>query len=119
MAKRFVYLPMTSKPYVKAVWGEFHWEAGMAISQRAKSSANLHKAIQDSGIAETLLECSRAGDTELGEKLSAFNLPYYTEDARTVETAYQASKVFEKEGEEYEMGYLAMKDSMTAKKTLN
>lgn len=93
MAKRFVYLPVASYPYVKSVWGSFKWESGMALSQRKKSSVNLHNAIKNSGFASNILECSRAGDVELGYQLSAFNLPYYEDETIMVENIYQGSQV--------------------------
>ena len=67
----------------------------MSLAQKKRSSANLHAAIKQSGLATNILECSRAGNCDLGVQLSAFNLPYYEDNNMSVETVYQGSKVFQ------------------------
>lgn len=115
MAMRFLYKPITIKPYVELKIVEFEWEAGMSMAQKIRSASNMYQAISDLALADNIMECSRAGETELGISLSAFNLPYYTEDATTVETAYQSSKVFQKNNIRYTVSFLAKGTSMDAK----
>lgn len=82
---------------------EFPWHAGLAPSQKEKSVTELHaEAIKAIGLhREGILEVSRRSTSPLGERLSAFNLSFKTRKKQLtycVESAYQASKVFEKGG---------------------
>lgn len=99
---------------------EFQWEPGMALSQRKKSGANMCMQIEYHAGLRTL-DISRASQSDLGVKLSAFNLMYTGEvlgDAykmKTVECIYQGSKVFKNKGS---MKYLYNVTSMEAKQVI-
>ena len=79
---------------------EFEFHNGMAVSQKQKSINSLHKAAKDVGINH-ILEVSTKSEVELGNKLSAFNLKYFSNQMKksiTLEAAFQGSKVFENDG---------------------
>ena len=79
---------------------EFEFHNGMAISQKQKSIRSLHEAAKDAGV-ENILEVSTKSETELGNRLSAFNLSYFSNQMNkriSLEAAFQGSKVFEKDG---------------------
>ncbi|WP_415860200.1 DUF6977 family protein, partial [Salmonella enterica] len=75
----------------------FAWVPGLSTTQTLKSIRALHSAANVPGMAH-LLEISSKSENELGVKLSAFNLLIKTKKLAkefTVESAFQASKVFE------------------------
>jgi len=103
MATRPVFLPWERGPsYVRTYHIEFEWFPGMALKQAQRSVAALHSAaMNELPHVHRLLEVSTKSDCELGTKLSAFNLFITTvkhEQTFSVESAYQASKVFERGG---------------------
>lgn len=84
---------------VKSV--DFSWYAGMAKSRRQMSMRSLHNATRALHPDAGILEVSRMSDEPLGEQLSAFNLratQIPSEAEISVESAFQASKVFERGG---------------------
>ncbi|ELY3412228.1 hypothetical protein SMW93_001391 [Cronobacter sakazakii] len=98
MAVRPVFVP-TNVGSVLSVTKDvaFAWAPGMSKTQKQKSIRALHSAANDQGMAH-LLEISSKSENELGVKLSAFNLLIKTKKLAkefTVESAFQASKVFE------------------------
>ncbi|USD38555.1 hypothetical protein [Ferrimonas sp. SCSIO 43195] len=79
---------------------DFKWVAGMAVTQKQKSIRELHQTASTVGISP-VLEISSKSESELGQKLSAFNLTFTTKKHKqtyTVESAFQGSKVFENGG---------------------
>lgn len=87
-------------PFVKVVMVDFQWFPGMSKSQKQKSIDSLHSAIQEQNSVQVLEISSKSRD-ELGVKLSAFNLGFFTPKDQTfvsVESAFQGSKVFETTG---------------------
>ncbi|HTU66766.1 MAG TPA: hypothetical protein VMF52_12505 [Steroidobacteraceae bacterium] len=79
----------------------FQWHPGMAKSQSQKSIDSLHSAARMQFDLQRILEISSKSRDELGVCASAFNLQIKTvRNARefSVESAYQASKVFENGG---------------------
>ena len=89
MAKRpYYYVAKNQRVCEKDV--DFVWHSGLSASQKKKNVEELHKA---SGM--NLLEVSTKSNEPLGEKLSAFRLPYRDS---TVENYYQAGKIFENGG---------------------
>lgn len=103
MATRPVFVPWDQGPsYVRTYHIEFQWFPGMALKQAQKSVVALHSAaMKKLPKVHRLLEVSTKSDCELGTKLSAFNLSITTvkhERTFSVESAYQASKVFERGG---------------------
>lgn len=98
MARRPIFIPDSSSPYVEEKNIEFQWYPGFAKSQAQKSIKSLHQATERSGISP-ILEISGKSAEYLGVSLSAFNLPIRIENDRmSVECAYQGSKVFENGG---------------------
>lgn len=79
---------------------EFVYFNGLAPSQKRKSIASLHQEYVRQVPDANILEISSKSENELGVKLSAFNLMIKGKpgEAFSVESAYHASKVFEKGG---------------------
>jgi hypothetical protein len=98
MAKRPVFIVNESgENFVDVELIEFEWMPGMAISQRQKSIASLHRAIVSRTHSQPL-EISGKSLQENGVRLSAFNLAFeQPKDKKTVtvESAFQGSKYFE------------------------
>lgn len=117
MAKRPVYIPInTGNCFVETKFIDFEWFPGFSVSQKQKSIESLHeeskKIIKDINI----LEISSKSKDDLGVNLSAFNLLITTVKNNrkyTVESAFQASKVFDNGGPYVD---LLDKTSMEAKK---
>jgi len=98
MAERPIYVPDLNPPYVKAKWIQFVWNPGFSIQQKQKNVTALHWAAKRIKI-DPILEVSTKSESEIGRRLSAFNLTFtYLGSKYTVEAAFQASKVFEKGG---------------------
>lgn len=114
MATRPIFLPTHDEALlVREVRAEFHWNPGMAVSQKRKNVAALHKSALEMGFGP-LLEISSASETELGRRLSAFNLKILVGDREIpFESAYQGSKVFSHGGPYFDLYDV---DARTAKK---
>ena len=99
MASRIVFLPNINSD--RELFSEklvtFEWIPGVAISQAKKSIRNLHEAALHQIGSARILEISTRSEEILGISLSAFNLPFEGKNC-SVESTYQASKVFEKGG---------------------
>ena len=101
MAKRIVFLPTLASENLlfHEVLVDFEWIPGMAISQVRKSVTNLHGAILEKLGFRNVLEISTRSLTDLGVKLSAFNLQITANEYQaSVETVYQSSKIFKNGG---------------------
>ena len=99
MARRPTFLISEDKPYFKEINVQFTYFNGFAIQQKQKSVDSLHNAIKKLQPEAKVLEISRYSLTELGTKLSAFNLEFSIDGKRTtVESAFQSSKFFENGG---------------------
>ena len=99
MAKRPAFLISEDKPYFKEINTQFTYFNGFSIQQKQKSIDSLHNAIKKLHPEAKVLEISRYSLTELGTKLSAFNLGVSIDGKKTtVESAFQSSKVFENGG---------------------
>ena len=78
---------------------EFAWNGGFALSQHRKNIAGLHAAFLEEHPGLHILEASSKSESELGRALSAFRLTVRTKTrVFSVESAYQAAKVFERGG---------------------
>lgn len=100
MAQRPIFLPKREGgQLIVAVPIEFTWHAGMAKSQKQKSIRALHEAAQRTGV-ERILEISTKSESELGIRLSAFNLNVrgVSGSVAPVEVLFQGSKVFSSGG---------------------
>jgi hypothetical protein len=102
MATRPIFITETGGPaLVRVTFIDFTWHAGMAKSRRQMSMRSLHEAAHAIHPEARILEVSRMSDERMGEKLSAFNLMLEHQlhgQAISVESAFQASKVFERGG---------------------
>jgi hypothetical protein len=117
MAVRPIFSPKTREVGVSEDMLDFHWFPGMAASQKKKSIHSLHEVAKKKGYT-SILEISSKSESELGIKLSAFNLIIKTKkygNEFTVETAFQGSKVFERGGPYKDLFGL---DSLKAKKDI-
>ncbi len=78
---------------------EFEWHPGLSAQQKKRSVASLHRAASEMGISP-VLEVSTKSESEMGRRLSAFNLTLDAGEDMTfpVEAAFQGSKVFQRGG---------------------
>lgn len=99
MAERPVFVPTEmGSTLVSAVPVDFHWNPGMAPSQKKKNIAALHERAALRGLSP-LLEVSSKSEREIGQKLSAFNLKIAIDGRLTsLECIFQGSKIFENGG---------------------
>lgn len=118
MATRPIFVPnQNGYPGANEKPVDFKWHPGMAKSQKQKSIAELHSSANKLGY-DRLLEISSKSESELGIKLSAFNLLITTKKNNnifTVETAFQGSKVFARGGSYKDLFGM---DSLAAKKDI-
>lgn len=100
MANRPVFVVSDDKRYCIRENIEFEYFSGFSDKQQKKSINSLHQAYLKNNADKKILEISSKSEDELGIKLSAFNLMIKTKNGKefSVESAFQASKVFEKGG---------------------
>lgn len=100
MAEKKVFFTSDEK-YFEEKNITYEYFSGFAVSQKQKSINSLHNAIKNMYGEEKILEISTKSQSELGVKLSAFNLKFYHEEIkeeRWIENVFQSSKVFESGG---------------------
>ena len=99
MITRPVYIPTDSPPYFARE------DYQIPYGTPEQMIAALHQAFQQRHPGAKVLEISSKSDRPEGKALSAFNLPYTTDDGRktTVEGAFQAGKMF---GDGSQIGFL-------------
>ena len=91
---------------------EFEFFSGFSITQKQKSIDSMHKEILKKEPNAKILEVSRKGNTELGNKLSAFNLKLTINDEFVpVENVFQSSKKFDKGGPFIDLLHVLPKDA--------
>lgn len=114
MAKRLVFLPLSSFPFVREMPIEFEWHRGFAKIQVQKSICSLHNSAAKQGISP-ILEISSKSPDPLGVSLSAFNLKasFSNEAPISVECAFQGSKVFQKGGPYTDLYTVSSRDAKT------
>ncbi|MDO7789120.1 DarT1-associated NADAR antitoxin family protein [Desulforamulus aquiferis] len=100
MANRPVFTISDTPPYYVEKIIEFKYYSGFAEVQKRKSIESLHQAYLKDNPNQKILEISSKSQEELGVKLSAFNLMIENKNGKrfSVESAFQASKVFENGG---------------------
>jgi len=100
MASRPAFFPLLSVVGVDDTRTfEFAWSPGLSFTQKQRNVSALHASIWRNFPVCKILEVSSKSTEQLGVCLSAFNLSFPTDDDfMPVETAFQASKVFEKAG---------------------
>ena len=112
MASRPVFIALPDERCFYAEEVEFPYYGGFALSQKQKCISSLHSAFSRRHPDFKVLEISSASPELLGVSLSAFNLMIETKKAAfSVETAYQASKVFEKGGPYGDILFLSSRDA--------
>lgn len=95
MTTRPVFSPLMNSIGVEEFTVSFTWYPGFAISQKQKNIAALHNAIQQMDASKIPLEVSSKSTIGIGASLSAFNLGVKKGSSIfTVESVFQASKVF-------------------------
>lgn len=115
MAKRPVFMVSFDKLFFKKEDIQFKYFNGFSVKQKQKSIDSLHNEYLKRFNEHKVLEISSKSDNELGVKLSAFNLKIRTNKGKeiSVESAFQASKVFENGGPYTDLLYV---DSRISKK---
>lgn len=100
MATRPVFVVSLTQQHFVKVNISFEYFSGFSISQKQKCIQSLHNAFLKNNKDKSVLEISTKSLNPLGVKLSAFNLMIKTISGKvfSVETAFQASKVFEHGG---------------------
>ena len=100
MAKRPIFIVSLNKTFFKKEIIEFKYFNGFSISQKQKSIESLHHEYLKKNKKHRILEISSKSNNEIGVKLSAFNLIISTYKGKkiSVESAFQASKVFKNGG---------------------
>ena len=96
MARRPVFVPESDKPYVSELSLDFEYFPGFSIQQKQRSVASLHASYVDKFPLSRVLEVSSKSESDIGVRLSAFNLmiEHPGGGSYSVECAFQASKVF-------------------------
>lgn len=123
MADRPVFVPCLEGPvYVRKHHVSFQWFPGMSVSQKRKCIASLHAAAEKQIDIADILEISSKSPQDLGVCLSAFNLMIKTMRhglVFSVESAYQASKVFERGGPFSDLLYKSSREAKRDERLVN
>lgn len=101
MARKPIFISdVNSKKLFKKGLVEFEWFAGFSVKQKQRSIESLHNSALATHKNLKILEISSKSLQQIGIELSAFNLMIETKNNKkfSVETAFQASKVFENGG---------------------
>lgn len=100
MAIRPVFVVSLDNRYCIRENIEFEFFNGFSNKQKQRSINSLHQAFAMKNANKKILEISSKSESELGIKLSAFNLTIKTNSGKefSVESVFQSSKVFEKGG---------------------
>ena len=79
---------------------EFEYFSGFSDAQKRRCINSLHQSYLKANHGKRILEISSKSEDELGVRLSAFNLMINSENGKpfSVESAFQAGKVFENGG---------------------
>ncbi len=100
MAVRPVFVVSLDNKYCVRENVQFEFFSGFSDKQKQRSINSLHQAFALKNPGKKILEISSKSEIELGVKLSAFNLMTKADNGKeiSVESVFQASKVFEKGG---------------------
>lgn len=100
MATRPIFIPRPGRgPLVEELNIDIRWHGGFAVSQKQKNIQELHRKAAELGVFP-ILEISTKSEVEIGRRLSAFSLKIHAYGAmKSLESAYQASKVFRFSGQ--------------------
>ena len=114
MAKRPVYIVSDLKPYCRCKMTDFEYFGGFSLKQKQKNIESLHKSFLALNHESKILEISSKSGNPLGIALSAFNLMIKNEKGEnmfSVESAFQAGKVFQKGGPYTDLLYVSSKEA--------
>lgn len=119
MAKRYVYY-VREGHYSKELI-DFQWFSGFSKNQKQKSIESMHNAFLKEYPDSKILEVSTASLNIIGIEASAFNLTMTLKDNKSysVESLFQASKVFESSGVNSRVLQLNAKDAKKHTKFLH
>ena len=100
MANRPFFIPSTNKEdLVETQTLEFKWFSGFAKTQKQKSVQSFHENISKEFKFNRILEISTKSESNLGIKLSAFNLKIkFKKKEYFLESLFQGSKIFSDQG---------------------
>lgn len=100
MAVRPVFIVASDKRYCIREDTEFTFYSGFSIKQKQRCIQSLHQAFALKHADKKVLEISSKSEVELGVSLSAFYLTLKADNGKTysVESVFQAGKVFERGG---------------------
>lgn len=100
MAVRPVFIVASDKRYCIREDTEFTFYSGFSIKQKQRCIQSLHQAFALKHADKKVLEISSKSEVELGVSLSAFHLTLKADNGKTysVESVFQAGKVFERGG---------------------
>lgn len=100
MAIRPVFVVSLDDRYCIRENVKFEFFSGFSDKQKKRSICSLHEEYLKDNKGKKILEISSKSEDELGVKLSAFNLMIKTKNGKefSVESVFQASKVFESGG---------------------
>ena len=101
MASGQIYLVNENEPYYRKHTVDFDYVKGMSLKQKQKCALSLQQAFLQTHKDKKLLEVSRASDSELGMRLSAFNLMKDVPSlgkSLPLECVFQGGKVYENGG---------------------
>lgn len=113
MAIRPVFVVSLTQQYFVKEYIDFEYFGGFTKSQKQKCINSLHNAFLKINKDKQVLEISTKSESYLGVQLSAFNLMIRTKNGKefSVETAFQASKVFEHGGPYKDLLYATPKSA--------
>lgn len=95
MAKRPVFIAKGEYPFYEIEDAQFEFHPGFSLSQKQKSVSELHRSFECMHPKTRVLEISTKSASDLGVRLSAFNLPISVNGKDTfIECAFQGSKRF-------------------------
>lgn len=97
MAVRPVFVVSLDSRYCISENVEFEFFSGFSDKQKKRCINSLHQSYLKTNQGKKVLEISSKSEDELGVRLSAFNLMMKSENGKefSVESAFQAGKVFE------------------------
>lgn len=113
MAIRPVFVVSLDNSYCVKKNVEFEFFSGFSDKQKRRSICSLHQQYLKCNEGHKILEISSKSEDKLGVSLSAFNLMIKTRNGRefSVESAFQASKVFEKGGPYKDLLYVPSREA--------
>lgn len=111
MANRPVFMVSLDNKFCNREDTEFEFFSGFSDKQKKKCICSLHNEFLKKNNGKRVLEISSKSEDMLGVNLSAFNLMTKTSDGMecSVESAFQAGKVFENGGPYTDLLYVSSK----------